>query len=452
MKAITTFAEMVAYLESFTNLERQVDNYTVRTYRLDRMEKLLAHLGNPEQSFRTIHLAGSKGKGSTASYLAAALSANGEKTGLFLSPHLRDYRERFTLAGEFFSDAVLIEVGNHLQTSLTSFSFSDEWGAALPTTFELFCAYAYLLFAHAGCTWAVIETGLGGRLDATNTLAPVASLITPIEIEHTRILGSTLAEIATEKSKIIKTNTPLFISYQQPEVMEILLAEAAHKGAPVYRLDEALFALDSTTGEAGERVHYLWNDGRSETLLLEMRGSVQALNSALALLVLRTLDLATPATPSAISKNRLPGRFQQISSTPATFVDGAHTTESLSQLLNSFSSLYPKERTTIIYGALLDKEHESMVRSVLDHSNHVIISRPGTYKESDIQSLHTLFMSLKAPEQVVELVEDNTEALKRAQAVTDEAGAILVCGSFYLAGGIADILASKERGDEFKLA
>ena len=134
---ITKFSEMIAYMERFTNLEKQTDHYTTRTYRLDRMGKLLEHLGNPEREFKTIHLAGSKGKGSTASYLATALTALGYKTGLFLSPHLSDYRERFTLAGRFFDEPLLVEVGNHLIEALQDFTFIDEWGPTAPTTIAL---------------------------------------------------------------------------------------------------------------------------------------------------------------------------------------------------------------------------------------------------------------------------------------------------------------------------
>ena len=197
---ISSFEDVIRFTEQFTNLEKQTSHYTTRTYRLDRMHDLLAHLGNPERAFKKIHLAGSKGKGSTASYLASALTSMGYKTGLYLSPHLVDYRERFTLSGTFFDDSLLVSTGQELADSIEGFTFRDEWGETNPTTFELFTAYAYLLFKNSGCSWAIIETGLGGRLDATNTIIPEASVLCPIELEHTKILGSTIREIATEKS------------------------------------------------------------------------------------------------------------------------------------------------------------------------------------------------------------------------------------------------------------
>ena len=147
------------------------------------MGKLLEHLGNPEREFKTIHLAGSKGKGSTASYLATALTALGYKTGLFLSPHLSDYRERFTLAGRFFDEPLLVEVGNHLIEALQDFTFIDEWGQR-PHHLRALLRLCLPTLLRSGCTWAVIETGLG-RLDATNTIVPEAVLLCPIELEHT---------------------------------------------------------------------------------------------------------------------------------------------------------------------------------------------------------------------------------------------------------------------------
>jgi dihydrofolate synthase/folylpolyglutamate synthase len=449
---ITRFSQMITYMESFTNLEKQTNNYTTRTYRLDRMGKLLEHLGNPERDFKKIHLAGSKGKGSTASYLASGLAAIGYKTGLFLSPHLCDYRERFTLAGRFFDEAFLVEVGNHLIDSLEHFSFTDEWGPATATTFELFCAYAYLLFSRAGCAWAVIETGLGGRLDATNTIIPEAVLLCPIELEHTKILGSTLAQIAYEKSKIIKEGVPLFIGYQEPVAMDTFLSEAAAQHAPAYRLDHALTALVSTTTPAGEAVTYTWADGTREDLLLSMRGSVQAQNSALALLALRTLGLYGPSIIPAFSQNTIPGRFQQLAHDPDLYVDGAHTYHSLLALLNSFALLYEKEQITIIYGALEDKDHAHMACSVLDHTTRVIISRPGTYKKSDLPRLASLFESLKGPDHTITLIEENDAALSEALRITPAGGAILVCGSFYLAGGIKEAYEAREGKREPQLA
>ncbi len=436
---ISSFDDVLRFTEQFTNLEKQTTHYTTRTYRLDRMEALLKHLGNPEKSFKKIHLAGSKGKGSTASYLAASLTALGFKTGLYMSPHLSDYRERFTLSGTFFDDYILVAAGQELVDALSGFVFTDEWGETNPTTFELYTAYAFLLFKISGCDWAVIETGLGGRLDATNTIIPEASVLCPIELEHTKILGNTIAEIAGEKSKIIKEGVPVFIGWEEGEALQVFLEEAKQKHSPAFLIDEYLENLQTTTTTEGEKVTYTWKDGTKQDLCLQMRGHVQAQNTALALLVLKQLGLFDERVLPALEKNQIPGRFQQLAAKPYLYLDGAHTLRSLKALLASFSDLHPSDSNTVIFGALEDKDHTHMIELLLDHFTKIIISQPGTFKKSDIKALAALTRSLANKRDVsydIILIEDNAEALKQAFAMTPKDSAILTCGSFYLAGGI----------------
>lgn len=451
----TTFSEVVTYLESFTNLEKQTDHYTTRTYRLDRMHAILSHIGNPERSFKTIHIAGSKGKGSTASYLASGLTSLGHKTGLYVSPHLSDYRERFTQSGTFFSDAELISTANELAKYLENFTFSDEWGESSPTTFELLTSFAYLLFFRTGCTWAVIETGLGGRLDATNTLIPEATVLCPIEMEHMKILGDTLEKIASEKSKIMKHKVPCFIGYQDPIAMQVFLKEAAEKQCTITSLKEELLSYSYSISLEGELVEYHWKDESHEKLTLAMRGKVQAQNCALALLVLRHLGLYGEKTLKALEHNTLPGRFQKIAESPAIYLDGAHTLQSLSALLESFTALYPGGRNTLIYGALEDKDHSHMGSLVLDYCDRIIISRPGTFKKSNIALLEQNLRHLASRRDKnydIRLIEDNKQALQAAIEATPLGSAILVCGSFYLAGEIKIAYDSLGREHVTKLA
>lgn len=439
---LNSFADVVAYLEGFLNLEKKTRHYTTREYRLDRMVALLDRVGNPQRSFKTIHLAGSKGKGSTASFIASGLTAVGYKTGLYMSPHLVDYRERFTLSGTFFSDEALVHAGNLLKTSVGDFTFSDEWGESSPTTFELLTTYAYLLFKEEKCEWAVVETGLGGRLDATNTLQSSASVLCPIELEHTGILGSTIGEIASEKAKIIKALQPVFIGLVPEEAKKVFLQECRLRNAKPFLLEELLSGYETRTTMEGEKVTLRWSDGKEDRLLLSMKGSVQAQNVALALLTLRTLGLFGNRTIPALEANTVPGRFQEVA--PALYVDGAHTPASLDALTRSFDELYPsKGANVVIYGALEDKDHHHMAKIILRHFDRIIISRPGTFKKSDPKKIFALFETLKAESRStasIFLVEENSRALEKAYMLKGEDGAILVCGSFYLGGGIAEVL------------
>ena len=442
------FNQFCIYLESFINLEKGQSNYSVRLYRLDRMRALLDHIGNPQTHYKTIHVAGSKGKGSTASFLAKGLTALGYKTGLYTSPHLSDYRERFTVSGTFFPENQLVEAANNLVSSLEHFSFSDEWGTTQPTAFELYTAYAFVLFSLSGCTWAVIETGLGGRLDATNTIIPIASVITPIELEHTAILGNTISLIATEKAKIIKKGIPVFISRQKEEARKVFVAEAAEQQSQLYDLEAEVEALATRTSAEGEQVVIDWTHGDSTQLCLAMRGEVQAENCALALLVLKKLHLYVEGvTERALESATLPGRMELISTAPAIIVDGAHTVESLRHLLNSFSQLYGESGNTVIYGVLEDKDHLHMTRLLLPLFDHIIVARPGTFKKSNPEALYLLLQKevkeMRNPPRLY-LEQEADKALSLALDHTDASHAILCTGSFYLGGEISRAYAARK--------
>jgi len=461
---INTFQDVVTFMESFTNLEKQTDHYTTRIYRLDRMQKLLVHFDHPEKNFLSIHIAGSKGKGSTATLIASALQSQGHVTGLYTSPHLIDYRERFTLAGTFFPDEFLITTGKMMRSKLADFRFSDELGETNPTTFELYTLYAFLLFSQWGCEYAVVETGLGGRLDATNTLTPIASLICPIELEHTQILGNTINAIATEKSMIIKEGIPSFISTQMQEARDVMIERAQSVHSPQYRLSSLLLDLESTTTRLGEMAIYRWKktpltekwglaeakwhgmDVYQEQVTLKLHGKVMAANCALALMCLRGLGLYTEGSKLAMEQCVLPGRFQLIGKDPALYIDGAHTNHSLRSLLESMQELYKPENTVIIFGAVQGKDHQHMANLILHRYTKVILCRPGTFKKSDINALFTLFQQ-KANDQKYTLLlrPEADDALAEAKKLCPPQGAILVCGSFYLAGAIAEAAKKEEK-------
>ena len=426
------FDQVISYMESFMNLERRTDKYSNRTYRLDRMKALTEHLGNPQNSYRTIHVAGSKGKGSTASYIASGLTALGFTTGLYLSPHVSDYRERFTLSGSFVSDSDLVAVGNELASSLSDFHFKDDLGDSLPTTFELYTAFAFLLFKRLGCQWAVIETGLGGRLDATNIILPAASVITPIELEHTDILGDTIPLIATEKSKIIKPGRPVFSAFQTSSALSVLKAEALSCSSSFYYLGDC---VSSVTDD-----HVVFCDGYETDLDLAMPGLVQAQNCALALLVLRTLGLySAGVTEKALFANTLPGRMELVDWKRPLYLDGAHTPNSMGALLSTFRKMYPTGGICI-FGSLSGKNHSAMASLILDAFDTVVISRPGTYKKSDVGALYSLLLSMKKPSQTVVLCEEASSALSYCLSHTAPGEPVLAAGSFYLAGAIKEAL------------
>src|SRR6056297_2724802 len=249
------------------------------------MHQLLEFFGNPHARLHTIHIAGSKGKGSTAIYIARGLEALGYPTGLYSSPHISNYRERITRAGRFFPTELYLDVGGRIKKALPEFNRTVLAGEAEPTAFELFTLFAFLLFVEAGCSYAVIETGIGGRLDATNVITPQAAVITPIELEHTDILGSSLEQIASEKAGIIKPGRPVFVSRQSEKALRVLRKKAEESQSPFFYFPEYPQNFSASVDSLGTRLQLQWKNDfqrKALTLNLAMQGEVQAENAALA--------------------------------------------------------------------------------------------------------------------------------------------------------------------------
>lgn len=436
----TSFDTACQHIEQFTNLEKSV-NYTVRTYRLDRMYALLEHFSRPQDDFMSIHVAGSKGKGSTACYIAQGLKALGHRTGLYSSPHVATYRERFTLAGMFFDDHFLLSTANDMITGLEDFHFQEEYGYSEPTTFELLTLLGFLLFSRSGCEYAVIETGLGGRLDATNVILPIISVITPIELEHTNVLGDTIELIATEKAGIIKQTVPVVMGLQRFEqTRRVISGRAEERGSELICLEDELIELKSMTTSIGEEALLSWTDGSKDDLILTMRGSFQAENAALALLVLKRIGCFDRAlTIPAVARAQIPGRLELLRENPSIYIDGAHTENSLQRVLSAFRALHPTGGV-LLFGAVEGKNHERMAKIALEFFDSVIISTPGSFKKSDPKALYELFLSTRehlGQKNLILLEEDATLALDKAvELASDQGNVILTAGSFYLASEI----------------
>ena len=432
----THFGQVTEYLDSFSYTDRSSGPGFIRNVRLERMENLLAHIGNPEKDFKSVHIAGSKGKGSTATFIAVLLRAKGHKTGLYLSPHLSDYRERFTLAGEFFSDEFLISTANTLKEKVSTFRNPSELGYEHPSTFEMYTAYAYLLFSLSGCEYAVVETGLGGRLDATNTLQSTASVLTPIELEHTNVLGNTIHDIAVEKSKIIKPFQKVFVSSQCGEALDVIRAEAEAQHAQVHLFSEMIGSFSSETEKDGEKLSFSSTGGRHFELQLSVYGRKQAENAALALMIAEEMGFLTDEGIKALSETVLPGRFEIMRHRGKTIVfDVAHTVNSLNDTVRTFRKLWP-QGGVCIFGAVAGKDIAHMSRVITENFSNIIISRPGMFKKSNIDEIFRL-MKDQLCDNEIQMISDNRAAMEKA---LEDEGPILITGSFYLAGELLSVL------------
>ena len=436
--AFKTFIDVEEYLDSFSYIDKSNPPGLIRKSRLERMVNLLNWIGNPQNDFKAIHIAGSKGKGSTATFTSVLLEAKGYATGLYLSPHVSDFRERFTLAGKYFSDDFYISVANKLSNLILGFKNDYSLGQEKPTTFEMYTAYAYLLFKEYGCEYCVIETGLGGRLDATNTINSIASVITPIELEHTSILGDTIEKIATEKSKIIKKSQCVFVSRQDDKALSIIENECNNNGSILFSFNDNIQNFSSRVTNFGEVVSFNIKNENKYTLNLSVYGEKQAENAALSILIASKLGFLSDEGIKSIEKIKIKARFMRLKVNNIDIViDVAHTPKSILDTTNTFKAIF--EDATLIFGAVEGKDIEHMVKILINNFSHIILSRPGTFKKSNIEEIYNIAKENDPTKDII-VIEDNQKAIEEA---LNRKKPILITGSFYLAGPMINYLEDK---------
>jgi dihydrofolate synthase / folylpolyglutamate synthase len=449
---LSTAREVFSWAESFTNFERGALPTDKRLYRLERMRWLLERFGSPDRGLRIIHVAGTKGKGSTAAFMASVLSAAGSATGLYTSPHVRDAFERIALPGRDPDPALLVRLGREVKGLVDTLPPEGPWGAPgalgldpralpggfAPTTFELYTLLAFLYFRESGCTDAVVEVGIGGRLDATNVVSPCVSVITPLDLEHTDVLGDTIECIAAEKAGIIKPGVPAFSAPQLPGAREVFRRTCAERGSPLSFLDEAA-AIDSTRVDAGGTSLRVRLDGEEpRDFRLSMLGGFQAENAALAYLALRRTrpEITEAQFREGFADTRLPGRMELRPGSPAIVLDGAHTPLAVTRLLESFRAVFPGE-AVLLFGSVAGKNPRGMAEILAPAFPRVIVSTPGSFKESAPDLVAGIFRGLNP---ATELVRDPAQALARAREASGGARPILVTGSFYMVSEIRRLL------------
>ena len=435
-------------IRSIDELSSMFDSYApsfsdrnLREKRLERMIRLLDRLSHPELDYRTYHTAGSKGKGTTSAFLAAILEGSGRRCGLYTSPHLYSIKERFMLPFSFFPEELYIDTANLLLSKISSFTLPSFLGVPSPTTFELYTAYSYLLFKEYGCTDAVIETGLGGRLDATNTLSPEAVLLTPIELEHTEVLGKTIAAVACEKSKVMRKGVPAFISKQPVDAERVFNAEGSILPCPVTFLSDAMTGFSSRTLRDGERMEAVI-DGMKYSLDLSMTTRAMAENASLAILASSRIGFLTEKGLENLEKVSLPGRFEKLDvDGHFTVVDSAHTVHSAKSTADAFSDITSDPETAVlIFSAVEGKDIEGMMRVLFPAFRRIIISKPGSFKKSNPEGIYNLAKSIY-PEKNITLESDPDKALENALREGDD---ILITGSFYLPAEMKKIRSAHE--------
>jgi dihydrofolate synthase/folylpolyglutamate synthase len=429
------------WISQYINFERiRAD----KGFCLDRMWELTEYAGYPERTAPSIHVAGSKGKGSVSTMIASILSSAGFKTALYTSPHVLDIRERITLNGVFFEESVYVDAGNEL-FYITEKTFKQP---DAPTFFELLTLFFFLCSRLSNCTAIVVETGMGGRLDATNIVSPRASVITLIEKEHTEYLGDTLALIAKEKSGIIKPGAPLILAEQSPEALAVFYdaAEKTHrqtrpslnerKGSPptvLYFPDEVKLKDIVVSQDGTDFTIVSKFFPNPPALSIPIPGATQAKNAGLAVLAVKTAfpSISLECISDGLRKCRLRARFERILDAPPVIADGAHTCASVHYCSETFAAIYGDG--ILLFGCAASKDVLSMAKILAPRFSTIVITTPGTFKESYPEKIFEVFKSIN-PEKVI-LIKDTAVAIDKTLAIAQEKSLpVLITGSFYLAG------------------
>jgi dihydrofolate synthase / folylpolyglutamate synthase len=394
---------------------------------LERMRESLAELGHPESRLRSVQVAGTNGKGSTCAFLASMLRAAGHRTGLYTSPHLVSVNERIAVDETPISDAAL---GNRLLDIL-----HRSPAARGSTYFELGTLAAVEHFAREEVEVAVLEVGLGGRLDATTAAQPALTAITRVGLDHMEYLGETLTAIAGEKAGILRRGVPVVVAAQAPEALAAVEAAAAAVEAPLL-LEGRQFAL-----EAG---HYRGPGGPLENVWLGLRGSHQSHNAAVAIALVRLLAAqGVPVDDGAIhrglSETRWPGRLEEVPGSPPLLLDGAHNEDGAAALVAALDAPPWAGRPMHgVLGVVSDKRIGPILRTLLPRCASAALTPLPTPRSLAPETFVALARTL-CP--VVEVVESPAAGLERARARAGDDGWVLVAGSLYLVGAVKALLA-----------
>jgi dihydrofolate synthase/folylpolyglutamate synthase len=436
-------AEAEAWLEGLINLERSPDLRRARLS-LAPVQRLLACIGEPQRRLRVLHVAGSKGKGSTALLAEALLRAAGRSTGTFTSPHLERWTERFRIDGrEVAGDALAAAI-----TALRPHVDAARAGPEPPSFFDVTTAAAFQLFAEAGVDVAVVEVGLGGRLDSTNVVSPAVCCITSIELEHTDKLGDTLAAIAGEKAGIAKPGVPLVTGALAPEAAAVVEARARELGCPLARLERELRVELLDEPLEGSRFRFA-DGGFALEVTLAAPGRHQVANAALALACVRrtgAVDEAAlrDAAPAAFAQVELPGRVEILAREPWIVVDGAHTAASARALAATLARI-PRRRSHLVLSVSAGKDLAAICAALVPQANLVTVTRAEPVRSLDPQLVAEAVRAV-AGRAEVRVVPNPHLALRAARESLGAGGLLCASGSFYLAGIARRVL--RERGPE----
>lgn len=448
------YSEAVSYLESLVDFERLgFRRHFADTVNLDTIRRLLELLGNPQRGLGCVHIAGTKGKGSTAAILESVLREAGLVTGLFTSPHLVSFRERIRIAGEMATEEEIAWAVEQVQGPIEAMRAEGKLNPS--TFFEAYTAMAYLLFRRRGVQVAVMETGLGGRLDATNTCEPVACAITTLGLDHTEILGHTLAEIAREKAGIMKPGVPVVFAPQEREAEAVLREVAAEVGAPLREAPKVLtrreasrlaIPADDAGGvpRPGQEVTVGMREGEI-TVELPLVGEHQAVNLATVLGLVEALrekgfDISDDAVREGARKLRWPGRLEVVGVRPWVVLDVAHNEPSAKALAGALPGMLEYERLVAVVGLMGEKDAGAFCGMLAPLVEVVVLTQARNPRALPVGELEKACEGMWKRVVVTQSVPEAFEVAKAEAGVRD---CVLVTGGLYVVGEVMEELGAR---------
>ncbi len=454
MDTETRYNQALDYLYSFVDYSLKHSSELAKAdFNLNRMFALMESLGNPQTKYPIIHVAGTKGKGSTSALCAAGLMAAGYKTGLYTSPHLLDYTERIQINGQPISHEQLVELVDEIKPHVAKIEKL--------TTFEITTALGFMAFAKYGATAAVIEVGLGGRLDATNVVTPKVSVITSLSYDHMAVLGNTLTLIAGEKAGIIKPGVPVVSSPQKEEALAVLLRVASERNSDITLVGRDVgFEMQGTSlkGQwlAIDDRRWTTDDGRSMVdgpssiieLHIPLLGKHQIENAATAYAALKTsgIPITDEQIKTGFSQVQWRARFEVARVEPPVIFDSAHNQDSFEKLRETLEEYFPGRKVYLIFGASEDKNIPGMFAEMKAKIQKIIITRADHPRALSVEHIAGLADQAGAEWEAVVPVKD---ALRRALELSAKDGSIVLsAGSMFVTAEVMREFASLQQSSQ----